>query len=118
MDNQSDVRFGEATANGTNWVAFQGPASIATNITWTLPATDATVAGYALVSDGAGTLSWSAAGGGATGGGTDDVFYENSQTVTTNYTLSTGKNAMSAGPVTINSGVTVTIPSGQSWVIV
>jgi hypothetical protein len=118
MDNQTDVRFGEATANGSNWVAFQGPASIATNITWTLPATDATVAGYALVSDGAGTLSWSAAGGGATGGGTDDVFYENSQTVTTNYTLSTGKNAMSAGPVTINSGVTVTIPSGQSWVIV
>jgi hypothetical protein len=118
MDNQSDVRFGEATANGTNWVAFQGPASIATNITWTLPATDATVAGYALVSDGAGTLSWSAAGGGATGGGTDDVFYENSQTVTTNYTLTTGKNAMSAGPITIDSGITVTVPSGSSWVIV
>jgi hypothetical protein len=118
MDNQSDVRFGEATANGTNWVAFQGPASIATNITWTLPATDATVAGYALVSDAAGTLSWSAAGGGATGGGTDDVFYENSQTVTTNYTLTTGKNAMSAGPITIDSGITVTVPSGSSWVIV
>ena len=118
MDNQSDVRFGEATANGTNWVAFQGPASIASNITWTVPATDAAVSGYALVSNGSGTLSWSAAGGGATGGGTDDVFYENSQTVTTDYTISTNKNAMTAGPITIDSGITVTVPSGSSWVIV
>ena len=61
---------------------------------------------------------WGAIGGGATGGGADDVFYENGQTVTTNYTLTTNKNAMSAGPVTIDSGVTVTVPSGQSWVIV
>ena len=55
--------------------------------------------------------------GGATGGGSDDVFYENSVTVSTNYTLSTHKNAMSTGPITINSGVTVTIPSGQRWVV-
>ena len=62
--------------------------------------------------------AWGAIGGGATGGSSDDIFYENGQTVTTNYTLSTGKNAMSAGPISINSGVTVTIPSGASWVIV
>jgi hypothetical protein len=62
--------------------------------------------------------AWSSVGGGATGGGADTVFLENSNTVTTNYTLSTGKNAVSAGPVTINAGVTVTVPSGQSWVIV
>lgn len=62
--------------------------------------------------------AWGAIGGGATGGSSDDVFYENGQTVTTSYTLSTGKNAMSAGPVTINAGATVTVPSGQSWVIV
>ncbi len=62
--------------------------------------------------------AWGAIGGGATGGGSDDVFYENGQTVTSNYTLTTSKNAVSAGPITINSGVTVTIPSGQSWVIV
>ena len=61
---------------------------------------------------------WGAIGGGATGGGSDDVFYENGQTVTTNYTLSTNKNAVTAGPVTINSGITVTIPSGSSWVVV
>jgi len=62
--------------------------------------------------------AWGAIGGGATGGGSDDVFYENGQTVTTNYTLSTNKNAVTAGPCTINSGVTVTIPSGSSWVVV
>ncbi len=62
--------------------------------------------------------AWSSVGGGATGGGADTVFIENSQTVTTNYTLSTNKNAVSAGPVTVNTGVTVTIPSGASWVIV
>lgn len=61
---------------------------------------------------------WSSVGGGATGGGSDTVFLENSNTVTTNYTLSTGKNAVSAGPVTVNAGVTVTVPSGASWVIV
>jgi hypothetical protein len=117
LGNQTDLRFGEATANGTNYVAFQAPSSISTNITWTLPATDASVSGYALKSDGSGNLSWGLAGG-ALGGGTDQVFYENDQTVTTNYTISTNKNAMTAGPVTINSGVTVTVPSGQSWVIV
>jgi hypothetical protein len=62
--------------------------------------------------------AWGAIGGGATGGSSDDIFYENGQTVTTDYTLSTGKNAMSAGPITINAGVTVTVPSGASWVVV
>jgi hypothetical protein len=62
--------------------------------------------------------AWGQIGAGATGGGSDTVFFENGQTVTTNYTLSTGKNAVSAGPVTINNSVVVTIPSGASWVIV
>ena len=62
--------------------------------------------------------NWGAIGGGATGGGSDDVFYENGQTVTTSYVLTASKNAMSAGPITINSGATVTVGSGQSWVIV
>jgi len=56
-------------------------------------------------------------GGGATGGGTDTVFNENSLIVTTDYTLTTGKSANSVGPITINSGITVTIPSGAKWVI-
>jgi hypothetical protein len=61
---------------------------------------------------------WSSIGGGARGGGTDAVFFENDSVVTTNYTLTTNKNAVTAGPVTVNSGVTVTIPSGSSWVVV
>ena len=57
-------------------------------------------------------------GGGATGGGSDQVFYENGQTVTTNYTITDGTNAMSAGPISINSSVVVTIGDGENWVIV
>lgn len=56
--------------------------------------------------------------GGATGGGNDQIFYENGQTVTANYTITSGTNAMSAGDITINTGVTVTVPTGSNWVIV
>jgi hypothetical protein len=62
--------------------------------------------------------AWGQLGGGATGGGGDTVFVENSQNVTVNYTITSGKNATSAGAITINSGVTVTVPSGSRWVIV
>jgi hypothetical protein len=61
--------------------------------------------------------SWGSIGGGATGGGGDEVFVENDQTVTTSYTISSGKNAMSTGPITINSGVVITVPSGARWVV-
>ena len=60
---------------------------------------------------------WGQLGGGATGAGGDQVFVENGVTVTASYTLTTGKNAESVGPITINSGKTVSIPSGQRWVI-
>lgn len=55
---------------------------------------------------------------GAVGGGTDKIFWENDQNVTTNYTITNGQNAMSAGPITINSGVTVTVGSGETWTVV
>jgi len=61
--------------------------------------------------------AWGSIGGGATGAGGDQVFYENELTVTTSYTLTTARNAMSTGPITIDSGVTVTVPTGQRWVI-
>jgi len=57
-------------------------------------------------------------GGGASGGGSDAIFYENGQTVTTNYTLTSNTNAMSTGPITINSGVAVTVPTGGRLVII
>jgi hypothetical protein len=51
-------------------------------------------------------------------GAQQDVFYENSQVLNTSYTITTGKSAMSAGPVEIANGVQVEIPSGSRWVIV
>ena len=62
--------------------------------------------------------AWGSVGGGATGGGSDAVFYENGQTVTTSYALTAGNNAMSTGPITVNSGVAVTVPSGSRWAII
>ena len=50
-------------------------------------------------------------------GGTDEVFVENQMIVSSDYELSAGKSASSVGPITINSGVTVTIPSGQNWIV-
>jgi hypothetical protein len=88
LANQSDLRFGEATGNGTNWVAFQGAASIASNVTWTLPSTDAAVAGYALVSNAAGTLSWAQAGGAVIVDGGN--FANGSSIVTTSSTIDGG----------------------------
>jgi hypothetical protein len=51
------------------------------------------------------------------GSGTDQVFQENGLTVNTSYTLTTSRNAMSVGPITVASGATVTIPSGARWVV-
>jgi hypothetical protein len=72
--------------------------------------TTASYEGY----DGSG---WAPLGGGATGAGGDTVFNLNSPTVTTSYSFPAGKNAMSVGAITINSGVTVTVPSGARWVV-
>jgi len=54
---------------------------------------------------------------GAKGGETDKVFWENDTVINYDYTITTGKNAGSFGPVTVASGVTVTVPSGSRWVI-
>ncbi len=61
--------------------------------------------------------AWSGLGG-ATGAGGDDVFYENSNTVTTSYTITSGKNAMVAGPLTIDAAATVTVPAGSTLHII
>jgi hypothetical protein len=60
---------------------------------------------------------WGQLGGGATGGGGDTVFVENSRVVTTDYTIPVGKSAESVGPITIDSGITVTVSSGERWVV-
>ena len=58
-----------------------------------------------------------AVGGGATGGGTDACFYENDLTVTTSYSITANSGAHAVGPLVINSGVTVTVPSTSNLVI-
>jgi hypothetical protein len=61
---------------------------------------------------------WGSVGGGATGGGADEIFVQNGQTVTTPYTIPADKNAMSTGPITINAGVTVTVSTGARYVVI
>ena len=56
-------------------------------------------------------------GGGATGAGTDAVFFLNDQSVNTDYSIPSTKNAMTAGPITVSAGVTVTVPSGSVWTV-
>ena len=116
LQGQNDLRF--ADSDSSHYVGFQAPATIGTSLIWTLPDEDATVAGYALVSDASGTLSWAAAGAGAQGGGSDEIFWENDQTITQNYTISNGHNAGSFGPIEIQSGVTVTVGAGETWTVV
>ena len=71
--------------------------------------TDSSFEGY----DGS---AWGAIGGGG-GASAGGAIYENSDDITSNYTITSGKNGFSVGPMTIASGVTVTVPSGQRWVI-
>lgn len=69
--------------------------------------------GKYLTTDGTNT-SWGSVVAASAGG----VIYENSLVISSNYTLTTLKNGMSVGPITINSGVAVTVPSGQRWVVI
>jgi hypothetical protein len=62
--------------------------------------------------------AWGALGGGATGGGTDTVFFENSLIVMANYTIPADKNAGTFGPVSVNNSITVTVPATSVWSIV
>jgi len=68
--------------------------------------------GQALVTNGSGTISFGNVGA------QSDVFYTNAQTLSTNYSLAANRSAMSAGPVTLGSGVTVTLGSNARWVVV
>ena len=78
--------------------------------------------GQLLSTNGAGVLSYVDAPSGATGGGSDKVIIENGATITQDYTIGTSFgstcNAGSFGPITINAGVTLTIPSGSVYTVV
>jgi len=108
--NQTITLSGDLSGSGTTAINAQ----IVSNVVGAneLNVSGNGTSGQVLASDGDGTFTW------ATSGAIGDIFYENSTTVTSDYTITSGKNAMSAGPITIGSGVTVTVPSGSTWTVV
>jgi hypothetical protein len=101
------LRFANLTS--TRYVGFRANAIVAANVTWTLPVTDGSSNQF-LKTDGTGTLSWGTAA-------TASPILESYQTISSNYTITTGSNGFSVGPVTIATGVVVTVPTGQRWLI-
>lgn len=61
---------------------------------------------------------WNGSTWGSLGGAQQGMFYLNDKTVSSNYTIAANQNAMSAGPITIANGVTVTISNGSTWTVV
>ena len=108
--NTATTQAGIATTQASN-----AAASAASAAGFVVPSQTGNTGKY-LGTNGSST-SWSLVSGGATGGGSDQVFVENAMIITTNYTLSSGKSASSVGAITINSGVAVTVPSGSRWVV-
>ena len=123
IENQKELRLLENS--GSEYVAIKAPTSLSSNLTITLPSTAPTTAstisagsGFALIAiDESGALGWGTAGG-AEGNGGDEIFWENDQTITTNYSITNGKNAGSCGPITIQSGVEVTVGAGETCTVV
>ena len=68
--------------------------------------------------EGYNNTTWTGIGDQPVGGGANRLFFENDQVMTDNYTITSGKNAMSAGPITVNPGVVLTVPSGSTYTIV
>ena len=134
QDDGSTVRSLVTLSNdGSVYLRHQGNLKLGTsssgvNVTGTCTATTFSGSGASLTSLPAGNLTGTlpaidgsnltGISAGATGGGSDEIFYENGQNVTTDYTITNGKNAMSAGPITIDSGVTVTVGAGETLTIV
>lgn len=112
-------------SNG-DYITVSGAIPTNYNGSYNITYIDAVSFSYVMASNPGGNASsvgtyvahtWTQIGGGATGGGNDQIFVENGQTVTATYAIPVGKNAMSTGPITINSGATVTVPSGSRWVV-
>jgi hypothetical protein len=101
------LRFANLTS--TRYVGFRANAIVAANVTWTLPVSDGS-ANQFLKTDGTGALSWGSAA-------TASPILESYQTISSNYTITAGSNGFSVGPVTIATGVVVTVPTGQVWLI-
>jgi hypothetical protein len=113
--------FTNFTANGTASFTSTGAVKAPAGTTGQRPSPTTGMIRYNSTNsqfEGYFSSAWGSLGGGATGGGSNQVFVENDQTVTVDYTITTNKNAMSAGPITIDTGITVTVPTNSTWVIV
>ena len=93
---------------------FYSEDLIATNVDSKDIKASGKVTATSFVGDGAGLTNVPLSGSAAIGG----VFYENDINVTKDYTITESKNAMSAGPLIIDSSVTITVPSNSTWIIV
>ena len=112
----SALKFGAATkVQATNTGAVVTGILTATSFSGTLAASNLTGALPAISGANLTNLPPSAPVGGAS---TNTVFFENDKAVAVNYQITSTKNAMSAGPIAINAGIAVTVPSGCSWTIV
>lgn len=109
---QGDVRF-EDTSGG-QYVALQAPGTVSTNVTFTLPGIDGST-GQLLSTNGSGVLSFTTVSSPAYASG---ALIVNTTTVSENYTVPTGSNAFSVGPITVSSGYAITVSSGQRWVVI
>jgi len=113
--------FTTFTASGTATFTSTGAVKIPAGTTGQQPSPTTGMIRYNSTNaqfEGYFASAWGQLGGGATGGGGNQVFNLNDQTVTVDYTIPTGKNASSAGPITIDTGITVTVPTNSTWVIV
>jgi len=109
---QGDVRFEDTT--GGQYVALQAPGTVATNVTFTLPGADGS-ANQLLSTNGSGVLSFTTVSSPAYASG---ALIVNTTTVSENYTVPSGSNAFSVGPITVSSGYAITVSSGQRWVVI
>jgi hypothetical protein len=111
IGSQGDLRF--ADSDSSNWVALQAPTTVASNVTFTLPSADGS-SGQVLQTNGSGALSFSTVSSPAKASG---ALIVNTTTVSENYTVPTGSNAFSVGPITVSSGYAITVSSGQRWLV-
>ena len=101
------LRFANLTS--TCYVGFRANAIVAANVTWTLPVTDGS-ANQFLKTDGTGALSWGSAA-------TANPILESAITISQNYTITSGSNGFSVGPVSVATGYAVTVGTGQVWLV-
>lgn len=101
-----------ADDDASHALKFQAPSAVTADVTFTLPDGDGT-SGQTLITDGSGVLSWGAGGGGSflgdSGGGTADIIRVHEEQLDTDITVAANTNGLCAGPLTVATGVTVTV---------